>query len=150
MTHPTDPTELQDAIEDQLTLDERRQLLGKLSSEDRAKMLTVFWTVKEGYTKAIGEGIVFGLERIHVKEGNWAALRQERSWSGRVEFEVDGVGLSDKWGCEVGLLDGAGWAVHWSLNPESPTVPEGDKVEVNNLGWAEFVDFFESPKKALR
>lgn len=67
MKHPNDPFPTQEGISDQLTLLEKQSLAMPLSLRDRSLRLTKLWSVKEAYTKAIGEGITFGLERIEVE-----------------------------------------------------------------------------------
>ncbi|KAK8849707.1 hypothetical protein IAR55_005042 [Kwoniella newhampshirensis] len=68
MAHPSPSSILsvQEGIVDQLTLSERRGLAVPMTLEERARRISVIWALKEGFTKAVGEGITFGMERIEV------------------------------------------------------------------------------------
>lgn len=73
--------------------------------------------MKEGYTKAIGTGISFGLERInvHLGDGKVASL------------EIDGKDARlDGWHWDVGSLDAGayGWAVIWNGEQDQTVTPE--------------------------
>lgn len=58
---------------------------------------------------------------------------------GMVEFEVDNLDMRNVgWRCQVGFMDGHGWAVIWKSEDEG--------VEVINVEWEEFVAFFKSLK----
>ncbi|GMK55740.1 hypothetical protein CspeluHIS016_0207960 [Cutaneotrichosporon spelunceum] len=126
MDLPADPDELEASISYQLTSAERLALK-RTRGRVKAKLLSTLWTVKEGYTKAIGEGIGFGLDRIEVDlgDGSVAAVR------------VDGRDVrEDGWRWAVGSLEGGayGYAVIWR-GEESP-------VEVEMVGWDGFVRTF--------
>lgn len=72
--------------------------------------------MKEGYTKAIGTGISFGLERINVQPGVGMVSK----------LEIDGRDArSQGWRWAVGSLDGAyGWAVIWNEEEDQEVIPE--------------------------
>lgn len=126
MKHPDDPFPTQEGISDQLTLLEKRSLAMPLSARDRSLRLTKLWSVKEAYTKAIGEGVTFGLERIEVEllEG---ADKVER-------VKVDGRDVDERgWEWRVGDIgEDYGWAVWW----------RGDDVErelvIDHISWEDF------------
>lgn len=106
--------------------EEERVIVHKASGRVKAKLLTTLWTVKEGYTKAIGEGIGFGLDRIAVDLGD-GSVRGIR---------VDGRDIrEDGWSWVVGSLDGGeyGYAVIWK---------GGGEVTVENIDWRGFVRAF--------
>ncbi|KAL0247056.1 hypothetical protein I308_104090 [Cryptococcus tetragattii IND107] len=126
MKHPDDPFPTQEGISDQLTLLEKRSLAMPLSARDRSLRLTKLWSVKEAYTKAIGEGITFGLERIEVELSAGA---------GKVErVKVDGKDVDERgWEWRVGDIgDDYGWAAWW----------RGDDVErelvIDHISWEDF------------
>lgn len=100
-----------------------------LGTADRAQRLTTLWTLKEGYTKAVGQGIVFGMERIEVDLGPKGEVR---------DVCVDGrpVGL-DGWKYATGRLGrrdtGAAAAGIEGLGEGAVSAREGEEV-----GWAAY------------
>lgn len=92
-------------------------------------MLTTLWTVKEGFTKATGEGISAGLDRIAVDLGD-----------GTVNgVSVDGRDVrEDGWRWAVGSLDAGayGYAVVWRGEVVS------EDVSVEAISWERFVKAF--------
>jgi 4'-phosphopantetheinyl transferase len=126
MDLPADPDELEASIAYQLTARERLALAGT-RGRVKAKLLTTLWTIKEGYTKAIGEGIAFGLDRIEVDPGDGSVAG----------VTVDGRDVrEDGWRWAVGSLEGGayGYAVIWR--------GEEGAVEVEAVGWDQFVRAF--------
>lgn len=73
------------------------------SPKERAERLARLWVVKEAYVKAIGEGIVFGLQRIDVNLAHDGTL---------VKVTVDGKTLDETgWSAYLGsLVNGYIWA----------------------------------------
>lgn len=107
----------------------------KLTDRDRARRITTLWTLKEGYTKAIGEGIGFGLERIKVDLDEGGQAR--KVW-------VDGRDLRDEgweWLCGPLGDGGYGWAAYW----QGDVLEDGPGVELvmNEVEWEEFLKHFE-------
>ncbi|WVQ75562.1 hypothetical protein IAR50_005189 [Cryptococcus sp. DSM 104548] len=108
MQHPEDPFPTQEGISEQLTLLERRSLVISLTPRERSQRLTRLWSVKESYTKAIGEGITFGLERIEVElegpgEGKVKTVKVDgksadgRGWEWRQDDLGDDYGYALWW-----------------------------------------------------
>lgn len=123
---------LYSAADHKLTLSERLHLSGT-RGRVKAKLLTTLWTIKEGFTKAIGEGIAFGLDRIEVDPGDGSVPG----------FTVDGRDVrEDGWRWAVGSIDGGeyGYAVIWR-GEEQEEEKEG-KVEVETVSWDDFVRAF--------
>jgi len=57
------------AVGDTLTLDEKRHLSGDDMPENEAiSSFYLIWTIKEAYTKAIGQGLGFDLQRIEYND----------------------------------------------------------------------------------
>lgn len=85
--------------------------------------------MKEGYTKAVGEGVGFGLERINVVFDGLEVMR----------VEVDGRDIGDDgWKWRLGRIgEGmqAGYAVYWKDT-------EWTGVEI--VEWAQLVSTFDS------
>ena len=155
MQLPTDPLPVQEGISEQVTpisnlfpnsadelqllAAEKRALPSDLSMNDRARRVTTFWTVKEGYTKAIGEGIGFGLERIRVDLDERGEVRM---------VCVDGRDVRDdgwRWECGwLGRDEGYGWVVFWK-GDEEKEVGEEDGVtnQVKDIAWTEFLCQFD-------
>ncbi|BEI85254.1 hypothetical protein CcaverHIS002_0506550 [Cutaneotrichosporon cavernicola] len=132
MDLPSNPEELEDSISYQLTPHERLALAAT-RGRVKAKLLTTLWTIKEGYTKAIGEGIAFGLDRIEVDPGDGSVAG----------VRVDGRDVrKDGWRWAVGSLEGGayGYAVIWR--------GEESAVEVETVGWDEFIRAFIGSGKA--
>ncbi|EJT52126.1 hypothetical protein A1Q1_06664 [Trichosporon asahii var. asahii CBS 2479] len=124
MDLPKDPQELEEGI----SFQDERLGLSTTSGIIKSKYLTTLWTMKEGYTKAIGTGISFGLDRInvHVGDGQVSAL------------EIDGKNARlDGWHWAVGSLDAGayGWAVIWNGEDDQTVTPEP-------LDWNSFVRSF--------
>ena len=110
----------------QLVSGEKMALALPLTDHQRARLITTLWTFKEGYTKAIGEGVGFGLERIAV----------DLSIDGLVDgVSVDGRDIRwDGWKWTTGWVgDGKeyGWSVYWKGDPDF------DKPQ--HVYWDEFV-----------
>jgi 4'-phosphopantetheinyl transferase len=155
MLPPLDPVELQDSLDLQLTSMEKHHLAIPLPPRERAARLTTLWTIKEGYTKAIGHGVGFGLERIEVELGHmgevWAVHVDGRpvgveGWkvfSGMIqpppEESGSGAGEGIGEGSVVTQRGEVGWAVIW----------RGDEWdgEVEVVKWGEFVRVFEDRGK---
>lgn len=96
----------------------------------KAKLLTTLWTVKEGFTKATGDGISFGLDRIEVELGDGSVAG----------VKVDGRDVRDDgWSWVVGSIDSGayGYAVIWR-GEDDPT----RSVEVERITWDDFVRVF--------
>ncbi|RSH78418.1 copper chaperone of lysine biosynthesis protein [Apiotrichum porosum] len=130
MDLPTDPDELYDSISYQLTLPERLAVAGT-SGKVKAKLLTTLWTIKEGFTKATGDGISFGLDRIEVDMGDGAVAG----------VKVDGKDIRQEgWTWAVGSIDGGdyGWAVIWRGEATRPAGP----VVLETIRWDDFVKAF--------
>ena len=100
--------------------------------------MTTFWTVKEGYTKAIGQGIGFGLERIQVD-------LDERGDVGMVS--VDGSDVRDngwRWKCGwLGRDEGYGWVVYWKIDEMEEGGVEEVTNQVKEISWDEFLRQFD-------
>lgn len=130
-----------------------------LSTADRSQRLTTLWTLKEGYTKAVGQGIVFGMERIEVDMGPkgevWDVCVDGRpvgldGWKyatgqlgkadlgdGSAQVDLEGLGegaVVSREGEEVG------WAAYWRGKEEWD-----GKVRV--VHWDELVRTFEQKSK---
>lgn len=105
-----------------------------MSNEERSRLVTRLWTLKEGYVKATGDGIGFGLERIVVD------IEQE----GQVQsVHVDGRDVKvDGWDWCCGTIEAAdqskafGWAVYWKKDTWS-----GD---LEHVSWEEFIKPFQT------
>lgn len=98
-----------------------------LSTAERAQRLTSLWSLKEAYTKAIGEGIIFGMERIEVDLGTKGEV-----W----DVCVDGRPVG---------LDGWKYATGYLTPPASSHHPEeglGEGIvasrEGSEVGWAAY------------
>lgn len=149
MVPPTDPVDVQDGIslqvgpastimrcrtlaDLQLTHKEKVHLAVPLTAAARAQRLTTLWTLKEGYTKAVGEGIVFGMERIEVDMGQKGEV-----W----DVCVDGrpVGL-DGWKYATGRLGKADLSGEGTLQVDLEGLGEGAVVqrEGEEVGWAAY------------
>lgn len=157
MVLPDDPVDLQGGIYEQLTSLERQHLAIPLPARERARRLTTLWTIKEGYTKAIGTGIGFGLERIEVDLGpsggvqgvnvdgrlvaldGWrvkSGLMPRHGQSGATDGVQEGVGEG-----AVSVEEEVGWALIW----------KGDEAEVWDgemtiVEWDELLRVFEDIK----
>ncbi|OCF42615.1 4'-phosphopantetheinyl transferase [Kwoniella heveanensis CBS 569] len=181
---PGEASEIQEGISDQLTLREKQFLSGLPAAssssfsinppgsargsgdgdgdELRAWALTYMWALKEGYTKAVGEGITFGMERIEVDLGLEADVGCEigrdcvsdgqsdphRSALQRLHVKsviVDGKEVSERgWEYRVGQIDGHGYAVWWRGDEPLETARDQDEVDslsIENVSW----DQFEGP-----
>ena len=110
-----------------------------LSERERARRVTALWTLKEGYTKAVGEGIGFGLERVRVDLGlgeDGEGLERER------RVRVDGRDVEeDGWACASGWLgaDGEyGWAAFWRGDGEASS-----EIHVEEVAWEDFLRVFD-------
>ena len=112
---------------------EKQSLAVNLSDKERAKRVTTLWTLKEGYTKAIGEGIGFGLDRIRVDVEEDGDV---------VKVSVDDRDVRDDgWEWSTGWLDedeGYGWAVYWRGDCE-----KGEKAGIIKVSWQEFLSVFD-------
>lgn len=110
-----------------------------LTPEQRAELLATLWSFKEGYVKATGDGIGFGMERIGL---DLAPDRKAQA------VHVDGRDVSlDGWewayGTEGRVENGGkrpyGWAVFW----------KGRKWDgqLHRVPWEEFARSFARPSK---
>ncbi|KAL1408715.1 hypothetical protein Q8F55_005528 [Vanrija albida] len=129
MDLPTDPDELAESIDYQLVTREKLHLAGT-SGRIKSKLLTTLWTIKEGYTKATGDGIAFGLDRIAVDLGDGSVAG----------VKVDGRDIGeDGWRWAVGSLEGGayGYAVIWRGD-----ATERADLRVEELAWDEFARAF--------
>lgn len=142
MDPPRDPEEIKEALIPQvspfirnfeltikMTISERQALAVPLTPHELRWMLTPLWTLKEGYTKAVGEGVGFGLERINVV---WEGKEVRR-------VEVDGRDIADDgWKWKLGRIGQgveAGYAVYWKET-------EWEDLEI--VEWEELVSTFDS------
>jgi len=127
---PEKAHEVEEALSEQLTLLERQNLSVPLHPSQKTRHLTTLWCVKECYTKAIGEGIGFGLERVSV---DLAGDTEVQIRGGK----VDGVGFDDmRWSVEGGWLADYRWVAIWQGGTE--------KVGVEVIEWDSFVEVFDS------
>jgi 4'-phosphopantetheinyl transferase len=62
-----------------MTIRERQALSILLSATQLRWTLSSLWALKEGYTKAVGDGVGFGLDRIQVKFGDPPRLPDKAS-----------------------------------------------------------------------
>ncbi|WVW86881.1 hypothetical protein I302_108936 [Kwoniella bestiolae CBS 10118] len=132
MSPGPDPLETQEGISYQLTTREKLSLAGKMTDEERNKRLMNLWTLKEGYTKAVGEGITFGLERIEVILDDYG--------------DVQGVKIDGKdseeigWEYRLGWVGECRWAVWWRGDDAEDGLQSGGQGEggVVHVGWEEF------------
>ncbi|WVQ78969.1 hypothetical protein IAT38_001061 [Cryptococcus sp. DSM 104549] len=132
MLHPSDPFPTQEGISEQLTLLEKRSLAIPLTRKERSRRLTRIWSLKESYTKAVGEGITFGLERIEVE--------LEGPGEGKVKaVKVDGKSLDDRgWEWRVGDVgEDYGWAVWWR-GDDAEQQNGSIELAVEHVSWEEF------------
>jgi phosphopantetheinyl transferase len=105
-------------------------LAGLTSEEDRAKMITLLWTVKEGYVKATGDGIVFGLERIAVEIAELKA--STISVDGRNVLEI-GWDWTNGW---IGDdFEQYGWTAYWRNGVSRTT-------QIEHIRWDQFIQPF--------
>lgn len=114
----------------QLTFGERQNLALSTNTQDRARRLATLWTFKEGYTKAIGLGIGFGLERIELQLGQ----------DGEVDgVYVDGTEVGDSgWAYTHGRFDdGYAWMAMWRGSKAGVTAPE-----ICHVSWSDFLSAF--------
>lgn len=147
-----------------MTITEKQNLSTLSSTAQRTRALTTLWTIKECYTKAIGEGIVFGMERIAVTltcnasdDGEGEAELEPRS------VRVDGKDLRELgWGLQCGWLGpgqgpngeegqqgGEGEAYRWvvihragqGIDSEG-TIIGGCSIEV--VDWKAFASIFDT------
>jgi len=96
-------------------------------------LITLLWTLKEGYVKAIGEGIGFGLDRISVDIDVEAERATSISVDGR-DITDDGWSWSNGW---IGIgLNQYGWTVFWKGENRN------DPVELQNISWEDFIQPF--------
>jgi 4'-phosphopantetheinyl transferase len=111
-----------------MTVPERLALAVPLTPHELRWALTTLWTLKEGYTKAIGEGVGFGLERINVVFDGLNAVR----------VEVDGRDIADDgWHFRLGRVgEGmeSGYAVYWKGR-------EWEGVEI--VQWSQLISVFD-------
>ncbi|ODO01482.1 hypothetical protein I350_06302 [Cryptococcus amylolentus CBS 6273] len=129
MLHPEDPFPTQEGISEQLTLLERQSLAIPLTPRERSQRLTKLWSVKESYTKAIGEGITFGLERIEVE--------LEGPGEGKVKtVRVDGKDVGERgWEWRQNDLgEDYGYAVWWRGDDAEDT----GEAQMEHVSWEEF------------
>jgi 4'-phosphopantetheinyl transferase len=128
MDLPAEPDELASSVGFQLTAAESAHV-EPVGGRVKAKLLTTLWTVKEGFTKATGDGVSFGLDRIEVELG-------DGSVSG---VRVDGRDVRlDGWTWAVGSIEAGeyGYAVIW--RGENEVRP----VQVERVEWDDFVRIF--------
>jgi 4'-phosphopantetheinyl transferase len=112
-----------------MTVAERLALSVPLTPQQLRWALTTLWTLKEGYTKAIGEGVGFGLQRINVVFDGLEVVR----------VEVDGRDIADDvWNFRLGRIgEGmqAGYAVYWKGT-------EWAGVEI--VEWSQLISVFDN------
>lgn len=114
-----------------------KQRLATLSDPDaKIEALATLWTIKECYTKYIGEGILFGMERIAVTLAEDGPEPQS--------VRVDGQDFS-----ELGLTLRTGWledrGCRWaaiSARDGSETVRNDSTL--NHVDWEAFVKVFDT------
>ncbi|WWD20337.1 hypothetical protein CI109_104813 [Kwoniella shandongensis] len=131
---PSEVYDIQEGITDQLTLLERRSLAVPMRGEGRARRISLMWALKEGFTKAVGEGITFGMERIEVH------LNEERkAENGVPQVGVKGGGEDQEQEIKVDkvLIDGKdanqiGW--EWKIG-EIDNVRKGEKERYSWAVW---------------
>ena len=140
MKIPLDPKDIQEGISEQLSPEEKHALALPLSDHERAKRLTTLWTFKEGYTKAIGQGVGFGLDRITL------ALDQRGDVEGVC---VDGEDIRwDGWKWAKGWIESKdglhkeeyGWVAIWRGDPDW----DG---QLTTVTWDDFLRTFMTDEK---
>ncbi|ORY34708.1 hypothetical protein BCR39DRAFT_556220 [Naematelia encephala] len=138
MELPSNPEDVEEGISLQLSFSERASLAIALTTNQRARRITTLWTLKEGYTKAIGQGILFGMERICVDLDDITGEPKRVKVDGK-DVEEDG------WSWKVGKLgvqdeEQYGWAVYW--RPED----HNQDFSVEEIDWHDFVKVFDDVK----
>jgi hypothetical protein len=93
-------------------------------------LITLLWTLKEGYVKATGDGIVFGMERIEVE--------LDKHNCTVVSIKVDGVDVKQTgWRWSNGWIGDYGWTVFWK-GDDIPTVD----ATIEQITWKDFIHPF--------
>jgi hypothetical protein len=122
---------LQRAADDQqLSLNEKQVLAGVTNPDHLAKLIALIWTFKEGFVKATGEGIGFGLERI--------SLDIEPQSLSVASVKVDGEDIKqDNWNWRSGWISGDegkeyGWVAYWQG-------PATQAAEIQHISWRDFI-----------
>lgn len=97
--------------------------------------MTRLWTFKEGYVKATGDGIGFGLDRMSVAMSNKAVVAHVR---------IDGEDVKTRgWNWTYGSFEDTesrptktyGWSAFWKGEEEAAP-------EVKHVSWEDFVRVF--------
>ncbi|WWC92849.1 uncharacterized protein L201_007810 [Kwoniella dendrophila CBS 6074] len=130
MSPVLNPLETQQGISLQLTLKEKLSLSGKMiNDKERNLKLMKIWTLKESFTKAIGEGITFGLERIEV-------LLNDKNEIEKVN--IDGKNSRDiGWIYEQGQIEDNIWAL-WYRGDDAEIDKDGNELKMQNVSWYQF------------
>ncbi|WVO14337.1 hypothetical protein L204_101969 [Cryptococcus depauperatus] len=126
MKCPDDPFATQEGISDQFTLLEKQSFAVPMSKKERSAMLAKLWSIKEAYTKAIQEGITFGLDRIEVvlEDGEVRAIKVDGK-------DADKIG----WEWRIGQLEKEyRWAVWW----RGQDIEGKRNAEIEHISWEEF------------
>jgi 4'-phosphopantetheinyl transferase len=120
----------------EMTITEKQRLAAIASPADQILALSTLWTIKECYTKAIGEGIVFGMERIAI------TLSDDKPEPESIR--VDGTDLG-----EMGRKVQTGWLedkqYRWaviSLGEGAETIQNDATLEL--IEWDDFVKVFDT------
>ncbi|WVR08048.1 hypothetical protein IAU60_005093 [Kwoniella sp. DSM 27419] len=136
-----DAKDVQDGISYQLTLKEKLGLSADMSNEERAWRLTLLWSLKEGFTKAIGEGITFGMERIEVDLEPATGGGAERGDIPVRGVMVDGKDVRERgWEYAVGRIDAHGYAVWWRGDESDAGEAGRGGLHVETLDWDNFAE----------
>lgn len=145
--NPSSAQDVQEGIQDQLTIPERLALAVPLSDEARARAVTILWTLKEGFVKATGEGIGWGLERISVDfsvnlnpsddthpTGSASSARSVSTPQITVkQVTVDGLDAADLgWYYRTGEVEGHGYAIWVKGEPNS-------REQLQMVEWDNFI-----------
>lgn len=107
-----------------------------MSEQTHKKRITLLWTFKECYVKAIGEGIVFGMERIRVDISDEGEV--ENVFVDEKDFRDDGWKWGSGWlrGPDTGGKEVCGWCVMYRGDEEGAG-------EIEEVGWEELIQVFE-------
>ncbi|WWC73650.1 uncharacterized protein I206_107622 [Kwoniella pini CBS 10737] len=130
MSPVLNPLETQEGISLQLTIKEKLSLNLNLNDIQRNEILMKFWTLKESFTKAIGEGITFGLERIEVllKNNNNNEIEKVKI-DGKDSNEIGWQWKQDKIGKENCI-----YSIWWRGEDFYPD----EDCSMQNVNWEEF------------
>lgn len=124
-----------------MTIQERLALSIPLSNSRLRWTLSALWALKEGYTKAVGEGVGFGLERINVVFGKGASMSTGLTVT---EVQVDGRDVRDNgWKWTIGTvgvrdtMEEVGYAMYWKgFGVDAP--------EIEVIEWQELMRTFDN------